>query len=467
LHRNTPSGAQWLTITEVSHLLREKKISPLELTRLCLERIERLNPKLNAFITVTAESALAEARAAEAEICSGRWRGPLHGVPIALKDLFDTAGVRTTAASAVFNDRIPTEDAEVVRRLKAGGAVLLGKLNLHEFAYGGSGVVSSFGPVMNPWSKEHIAGGSSSGSAVAVAAGMCYGALGTDTGGSIRLPAAYCGVVGLKPTYGHVSTRGVIPLSWSCDHVGPITRSVADAALMLQAIAGHDPEDPTSIDSPSQDYSADPSETPPLRIGKPPAHFYEDLDREIETAVTAALSVIGKFGDMREVELPAASETLVLRAEAYAYHLATANTPPDLYQPDTLSRIRSGEKIATSDYIRARRQMEKYRRDVRRLFDCVDVLITPTTPVPPAKIAELLAEMDHLRGKEIHMLRNTRPFNAFGLPTISVPCGFSKMGLPIGMQVTGAPWAERTVIGMARAYERQTNWHAHHPTLDT
>src|SRR5690348_1816924 len=211
----------WLTVAEVSRFLRDKKMSPVELTQTCLKRIEQLNPTLNAFITVTAESALAEARQAESEIQKGGWRGPLHGVPIALKDLFDTAGVRTTAASALFKDRLPADDSEVVRRLKSAGAVFLGKLNMHEFAYGGSGVISFFGPVRNPWSHEHIAGGSSSGSAAAVAEGLCYGALGSDTGGSIRLPAAYCGIVGLKPTYGRVSTRGVVPLSWSCDHVGP------------------------------------------------------------------------------------------------------------------------------------------------------------------------------------------------------------------------------------------------------
>jgi aspartyl-tRNA(Asn)/glutamyl-tRNA(Gln) amidotransferase subunit A len=388
----------------------------------------------------------------------------LHGVPIALKDLFDTAGVRTTAASAVFKDRVPNQDCEVVRRMKSSGAVLLGKLNMHEFAYGGSGAISFFGPTRNPWSREHIAGGSSSGSAAAVAAGMCYGALGSDTGGSIRLPSAYCGIVGLKPTYGRVSTHGVIPLSWSCDHVGPMTRSVRDAAIMLQTIARCDP---ASMNDPVPDYSAALEEPKSLRIGIPREYFYEKLDGEIENAITVALSLIGKVtASIREIDLPAANDTLVLRAEAYAYHLEKIKATPQLYQPDTLRRIRSGAEIAASDYIQARREMEQYRRDIRRLFDSVDLLITPTAPVPPATLAGLLADLDRLRSKEILMLRNTRPFNAFGLPTISIPCGFTKTGLPIGMQITGAPWAEGAVLRLAHAYEEQTEWHTRRPDLE-
>jgi len=457
----------WLTISELSRLLRDRKLSPLELTQACLKRIEQLNPNLHAFITVTADSALAAGREAEAEIQAGRWRGPLHGVPIALKDLFDTAGVRTTAASGLFEERVPKEDSEVVRRLKAAGAVLLGKLNMHEFAYGGSSVVGFYGPVKNPWSYEHIAGGSSSGSAAAVAAGMCYGALGSDTGGSIRLPSAYCGTVGLKPTYGRVSTRGVIPLSWSFDHVGPITRNVNDAAIILQVLAGYDSEDPTSVDMAVPDYGAALHGTRRLRVGVPRVHFYDQLDPEIENAMSAALSLIGKLAaSMKDVNLPAANDTTVLRAEAFAYHSDDVKKNPDLYQPDTLRRIRSGEEISAVDYIQARRQLEQYRRDVRKVFESVDILITPTTPALPSNIAELLADMNNLRSKEILMLRNTRTFNTSGLPTISVPCGFSKAGLPLGMQISGAPWAETNVLRLAEAYEQQTNWNARHPNLD-
>src|SRR5713101_2871475 len=280
-------------IREIAEQFRKGSLSPVELTTDCLARIERLNPKLNAFITVTAESALAAARQAEVEIRRGDWRGPLHGIPLALKDLIDMAGVRTTGASLLFKDRVPAEDAEIVRRLKAAGAVLLGKLNLHEFAYGGSSVISYFGPVRNPWNLDYSPGGSSGGSAAAVAAQLCYGAIGSDTGGSVRQPAGYCGVVGLKPTYGRVSTRGVIPLSWSLDHLGPMTRTVKDAALMLQVIAGYDAQDTTSIDVPVPDYAATiAAGTSSLRLGILRAYFYEALHPEIQAAMEAALSVL-------------------------------------------------------------------------------------------------------------------------------------------------------------------------------
>src|SRR5579864_5623995 len=274
------------TITELAHRIRRREVSPVEITQECLERIERLNPGLNAFITVTAESALAQARLAEGEILRGEWRGPLHGVPVALKDLIDTAGVRTTAASAVYKDRVPDRDAEIVRRLRQAGAVIVGKNNLHEFAYGGSSVVSYFGDVHNPWNVGRIAGGSSGGSAAAVVAGLAYAAIGTDTAGSIREPAALCGCVGLKPTYGRVSSRGVIPLSLSLDHVGPLAVTVEDAAIVLQAIAGYDAADITSADVPVGDYVSGLREgAKSLRVGVPRTHFFEDLDPEVAAAM--------------------------------------------------------------------------------------------------------------------------------------------------------------------------------------
>ena len=461
------SDATWLSLTEASRLIRDKKISSVELTQSCLNRIERLNPKLNAFITVTAESALAQARKTESEIQRSHWRGPLHGVPIALKDLFDTAGVKTTAGSALFKDRVPTQDGEIVRRLKDAGAVLLGKLNMHEFAYGGSSVISYYGPVHNPWSPDHEAGGSSAGSAVAMAAGLCYGSVGSDTGGSIRQPSAYCGTVGLKPTYGRVSTRGVIPLSWLYDHVGPMTRTVEDAAAMLQVLAGYDPEDANSADAPVPDYTQALSQNGPLRVGVPRAYFYEKLHPEIESAMNAALAVIGKLAaSVRDVEMPASNDTTILRAEAYAYHAENVKKNPELYQPETLKRIRAGEDVTTAAYIQARRQVDQYRHTIRKVFETVDLLVTPTTPVPPFTISELLADMDNLRTKEILTLRNTRPFNILGLPSISVPCGFTRAGLPIGLQISGAPWAEGNVLRLAHAYEQQTEWHKKRPKLD-
>ncbi len=464
----------FLSIERASALIRTKKVSPVELTQACLNRIGRLNPQLNAFITVTAESALTEARQAEAEIHKHRWRGALHGIPIALKDLVDTAGVRTTAGSELFKDRIPTEDAEVVRRLKAAGAVFLGKLNMHEFAYGGSSAVSFFGPVRNPWNLAYSPGGSSGGSAAAVAAHLCYGAIGSDTGGSIREPAAYCGIVGLKPTFGCVSTSGAIPLSWSLDHLGPMTRTTVDAALMLQVLAGYDPRDNGSLDTSVPDYAAAMrSATSSLRVGIPRDFFFEGLDPDVQAAMEAALSDLRTLTHVQLDVAPLATSgsydavmdpcIAILQAEAYAYHQDYVAKTPELYQKPTLERILAGTKITTSTYVQSRRQMEQIRRTLSRGFDGVDLLITPTSPIPPFEIADLLSDPTAMRPKEIHMLHNTRPFDMFGAPTISVPCGFTRSGLPIGMQITGALGDEGTVLRLARAYEQATEWHKRQP----
>jgi aspartyl-tRNA(Asn)/glutamyl-tRNA(Gln) amidotransferase subunit A len=474
-HAAQAGQAIQLDLNEASQLLRSKKVSSVELTRECLTRIEQLNPKLNAFITVTTDSALAEAHQAEEEIQRGNWRGPLHGIPIALKDLLDTAGVRTTAGSELFKDRIPTQDAEIVRRLKAAGAVFVGKLNLHEFAYGGSSAISYFAPVRNPWDLDHCPGGSSGGSAAAVAAHLCYGAIGSDTGGSIRQPAGYCGIVGLKPTYGRVSTRGVIPLSWSLDHLGPMTRTVMDAALMLQVIAGYDAQDIASIDVPVPDYAATiAAPTSSLRLGILRHYFYDAVNAEIQSAMDVALSVLKTLTHTQRDIAPLATDrsyssmmdpyVAILRAEAYAYHKEYVSKTPELYQAQTLKRIQAGADITASAYIQARRQMEQVRRSVSQTFDMVDLMITPTTCVPPFAIADL-SDPNTLRDKELLMLRNTRPFNMLGLPTISVPSGFTQANLPIGMQITGPPNGEGTVLRLAQAYEQATEWHKRKPNL--
>jgi aspartyl-tRNA(Asn)/glutamyl-tRNA(Gln) amidotransferase subunit A len=462
-------------LSEASQLVRSKKVSPVELTRECLTLIERLNPKLNAFITITADSAMAEARQAEAEIQHDRWKGPLHGIPIALKDLIDTAGVRTTAGSELFKDRVPAQDAEIVRRLKAAGAVFLGKLNMHEFAYGGSSAISYFGAVHNPWNLAYCPGGSSGGSAAAVAAQLCYAAIGSDTGGSIRQPAAYCGIVGFKPTYGRVSTSGVIPLSWSLDHLGPMTRTVTDATLMLQAIAGYDAQDKASLNIPVPNYTANISATTSsLRLGIPRAYFYEGVHPEIQAATEAALVVLKKLTrDERDIGSLATNDTYasmmdpyvtVLRAEAYAYHKEYVAKSPELYQPQTLKRIQAGADITASALSQARRQLEVIRRSVAQVFEKVDLLITPTACVPPFAIADLL-DPNTLRDKELLMLRNTRPFNMLGLPTVSVPCGFTKDNLPIGLQITGPAGGDETVLRLAYAYEQATEWRKRKPDL--
>jgi aspartyl-tRNA(Asn)/glutamyl-tRNA(Gln) amidotransferase subunit A len=455
------------SIVETSDLLRKGKLSPVELTKNCLAQIEELNPTLNAFITVTAELALTQARAAEAEILRGRWRGPLHGIPLAVKDLIDTAGIRTTAASAVFKDRVPAEDADVVRRLKNAGAVLLGKQNLHECAYGGSSMISYYGEVHNPWDPARIAGGSSGGSAASVAAGLGYGAIGTDTAGSVREPAALCGIVGLKPTYGRVSVRGVIPLSLSLDHMGPIARTVADAAATLQAIAGYDAKDGNSVDAPVPDYLASlRQQWRPPRIGVPRKLFFEDLDPAVASAVEEALGVLSALGgNLSEIEIGVPTDRTLQAAESYANHAEFVARSPELYQPETLRRIRTGEDISAGEVEQRRRELKQIRSEVHKVFEGVDVLVTPTTPVPAAAIEELQQDLDLLRPHELLLLRNTRPVNVWGLPAISIPCGFTTAGLPIGLQIIGPHWKEEGVLRLAYAYEQATNWHKRTPRL--
>ena len=458
-----------VTLKKASEMLRSKATSPVELTQACLKRIANYNSLLNAFVTVTEEQALVAAREAEAEQRRGRWRGPLHGIPIALKDNIDTAAIRTTAASELFRDRIPSEDAEVVRRLKNAGAILLGKTNLHEFAYGGSSSITYFGPVHNPWALDRIPGGSSGGSAAATASGLCFGSLGTDTAGSVRIPACYCGIVGFKPTYGRVSNRGVIPLSWTLDHVGPICRTVEDAALMLGVIAGYDEQDTTTMNVPVPDYSRDLRTHPSkLRLAIARTPYFDDLDPEIAKAVDTAIGVLSRLtAGVSEVTLPPAGflpgdPFSNLRAiEAYAYHAEWITKSPEKYQRVTRDRIiQLSAGVQAADYVQARRQLDRLRREIKNTFSNVDLLITPTMPRPPVPIEEG-ATFDPVP------TRNTAPFDVFGLPTISVPCGFMSAGLPIGLQIIGAPFAESRVLALAHAYEQVTEWHNRHPKLNT
>jgi len=463
-----PSELTQLTLVDAMAMLRRKAVSPVELARAFVARIERLNPALNAFITVIAEQALQQARKAETEIQRGHWRGPLHGIPLALKDLIDTAGIRTTAASAVFKDRIPSEDAEVVRRLKAAGAVLLGKLNMHEFAYGGTSVPSYFGAVHNPWNLDRIAGGSSGGSAAAVAAGLCMGALGSDTAASVRHPAAYCGVVGLKPTYGRVSTRGVIPLSWSLDHIGPLCRSAADTALLLETIAGYDPLEPSSVERPIDRYaSAIGAYTAALRIGLVRRPYFDDLDPDIAAALTASIKdLAGITAEVRDVELPYANMLLTIAsAEAYAFHRPYFTQTPQLYQAMTRQRLEQAAGISAADYVNARREMERLRWNADDVFSSVDLLVTPTTAIAPITIdAGYLDPPLPSDGTPIEF-RNTHMFDVLGLPAISIPCGFTRDGMPIGLQITGPRFGESRVLTLAHAYQQVTDWHTRSPLM--
>jgi aspartyl-tRNA(Asn)/glutamyl-tRNA(Gln) amidotransferase subunit A len=455
-----------LDLTRASQAVQTKEVSPVDLTEACLARIEKLDSRLKAYITVTAESAMEEAHRAEKEIARGEWKGPLHGIPLAVKDLAETAGVRTTAASAVLQHYTPSEDAEVVRRLRQAGAVLLGKLNLHEFAYGGSGVISHFGAARNPWNAGHITGGSSSGSAAAVAAGLCYGAIGTDTAGSIRLPSAFCGIVGLKPSYGLVSTRGIIPLSWTLDHVGPMARTVSDTALILQAIAHYDTHDVYCQKFPPVYYpSAIAEPVSALRLATP-REFWQDADAEIVKAVDVAIGLLAQMtAGVHQISISTDSDRTVVRCEPWVYHQRYLPAHEKEYDPETLRRIRSGSDVPATGYIEKYRELLHQRREILHVFEEADLLLTPTCPVLPPSFAELEQQPAELRNRELLMLRNTRPWNAYGLPAISVPCGFSTSGLPIGLQIVGAPGSEGMVLSLARAFESQTEWHKRRPEI--
>jgi len=427
-----PSDLHWLSIDQAATLIRARKLSPVELTRHCLARIEKLNPSLKAFITVTAEQALADAKRLENE----KPRTALHGIPIALKDLYDTKGVLTTAASKQFATRVPNEDADVVRLLKAAGAVIVGKANMDEFAYNYTAETSAYGTARNPWNTAMSPGGSSGGSAVAVSAGMCFAALGSDTGGSIRQPAAFCGITGFKPTWGRISTRGVLPLAWTLDTVGPMARSAADCAVLHETMAGGRLADATQP-----------------RFGIPRKPFFDSLDPETAALIEAAIK---RFSGAREVPFPAIPASTevpdltrpylhVINAEAYAYHLPMLQKSPENYHPQIRQNIENGKAISAAAYIDARRELDEWRANAAQLFPGVDLLLTPTAPGPAFPLGK--------PGSLIY-LRNTALWNLFGLPSISVPCGRTKAGLPVGLQITGRPGADAAVLAAATRFQR-------------
>jgi len=445
-----------VSLEEAATLLRERRVSPVELTEACLARIQAVEPRLNAFVTVTADLARAEARAAEGEIAAGRYRGPLHGIPVAVKDLFVTKGIRTTAGSRILATWIPEEDATVVRKLRAAGAVLLGKLGLHEFAYGISSVNPHFGDVHNPWDTTKIPGGSSGGSAVAVVAGEAYAALGSDTGGSIRIPAALCGCVGLKPTYGRASLFGAVPLAWSLDHPGPLARTVRDVAIATQAISGYDPRDPISADRAVPDLLAGIERSARgLRVGVPTDHVWEECDAAIARAVRAAIETLARAGaDVREIRWPRAAEyanaaSAILGIEARAYHEGAFPGRAAEYGPLVRARLASQGDVDADTYARSMRLLLEARAGAAdRDLDGVDVLAMPTVPTRAWTIEEA-KEI----GRPSEWTRVTRIFDLTGQPAISVPCGTDPDGLPVGLQFAGRMWDEATVLRAARAYE--------------
>ncbi len=466
-----PPALPFPTIAQASRAIRDQQISPLELTQICLQRIEAINPTVNAFITLTAESALAKAHAATEEIARGNYRGPLHGIPLAIKDLYDVRGAPTTAGSLLLKDNVAQEDAFAVSQLRAAGAIFLGKLNMHEWALGVTGVNPHFGPSRNPWNTDYITGGSSSGSGAALAAGLCYGSLGSDTGGSIRIPASLCGVVGLKPTYGRISVRGVIPLAWSLDHAGPMGRCVDDVEALFRIIDRYDADDPYSTRNselgirneelgtlhPHGGASQSAFRIPnfQLRLGIPDDYFFTDLHPDTEKAIRSAIKTLGELGfQLIDVALPGfevseKASAKILLAEAAAYHQEHVEKHADQIGEDVLTRFRWGLEVTGVEYALARRTQVEWQHQLAQLFETIDALVLPATPFPATPIDD----SDPLALSKGNLTRFTRMFNLTGHPAIVLPCGRTKDGLPIGLQIVAAHWQEGKIMHMAKMYE--------------
>lgn len=450
------------TLAALAESLRERRLSPVDVVEALLERIEA--DETNAFITVTGEQALETAARAEREIMSGEYRGPLHGVPIGLKDLIFTKSIRTTMGSAFFEDYVPDYSATVALKLEAAGTILIGKTNTHEFAYGPTGDRSHFGPTRNPHDLQKITGGSSGGSGAAVATGLCYGALGSDTGGSIRIPAALCGTVGMKPTFGRVSKHGVFPLARTLDHVGPLTRTARDNALLLNALAGYDPQDPYSAGRPAEDFTRDLERS--VRggvIGIPKSFYFEHIEEEVEARVREAVEVFRELGaEVREVEIPNLWDTLkaqrlTLAAEAYAIHEERLKAAPEKFDEEGRERLVDGEPLKAYRYANAQQRRIKSLDEFDRALDGVDVLLTPATPIAATEIDQREVSIGGYEERVRSALtRLTGPTNLTGHPSLSVPCGPTAAGLPVGLQLIGRRFDEATVYRYGHAYERAT-----------
>ncbi len=451
-----------LSLADLAAALRERRLSPVEVVNTLLERIESEDAKLNAFITVLPERAREEAARAEKEMLAGEYRGPLHGVPVGVKDLICTEGVRTTMGSAFFEDYVPDHSATVVSKLEEAGAILIGKTNTHEFAYGPTGDSSHFGPTRNPHDPGRIPGGSSGGSGAAVAAGLCYAALGSDTAASIRVPAALCGVVGMKPTFGRVSKSGAFPLAWTLDHVGPLSHTVEDNALLLNVLAGYDAQDPYSVDRPAEDFTRDLQRR--VRggvVGMPTSHYFEHAEDEVKRRVREAVEVFRSLGaEVREVEIPHLPETLkaqriILAVEAYAIHKERLENEPERFGDEISSRLRDAEHLKAHRYAKAQ-QVTKRRslEEFGRILEEVDVLLTPTVPIAATEIGQREIKIDdHEELVFSALTRLTGPTNLNGLPSLSVPCGLTRSGLPVGLQIIGRSFDEATVYRYGHAYE--------------
>jgi aspartyl-tRNA(Asn)/glutamyl-tRNA(Gln) amidotransferase subunit A len=459
----------YLTIGEAAAGLRKKDFSASELTRACLERIAAIDGKLHSFITVTGEPALQQAAQADKELSQSQDRGILHGIPVALKDLYATKNIRTTCHSAVLENWLPDHDAAAAAKLAKAGTVLLGKLGMHEFAFGGPSVDAPFPAVRNPWNPAHIPGGSSSGSGAALAAGLCYGALGSDTGGSIRTPASHCAVVGIKPTFGRVSRFGVIPLSWSLDHAGPMARSVGDCAILLQALAGYDPRDPASADVAVASFQERmKSGIKGLRIGVPRKNWFDEnlgIHPHSEAVFNESLKVLESLGativdiDGKPFSLARKANQTILISEAYTYHEKTCQETPEKFGSSVRRRILEGAFISAADYITAQRTRAALNDQIRANFDQVAVFAVPGAAHPPEAFEGMDPNEQNMRPSF------TNPFNLTGLPAISVPGGFTDANLPAGLQIVAQPFEEATCFRVAYAYEQATEWHKQRPAL--
>jgi len=461
-----------VTILEAAQALRLRTVSSAELTEAALLRIQQLNPKLNAILTVMAENGRAQAKAADEELARGADRGPLHGIPIAVKDVFETRGVRTTCGSVVFMHHVPERDAAVVENLAAAGAVLVGKAGMHELAYGITSNNPHFGTIRNPWDVERIPGGSSGGSGSAVAAEMVFMAMGSDTGGSIRIPAAFCGTVGLKPTTGRVSRHGVMPLDFSLDHMGPLTRSVRDAAVTLAAIAGHDPRDETSSKEAVGSYlPQDACSIRGVRIGLPQNFYLERLDPDVDVAVRRMAATAESLGArvipvrVPDIEALNAVGRVILLAEASALmEKYTGNR--DQFGSDVLALFDQGRLLPATDYVNAQRLRRMMQREFARLWSRIDCLFTPTTPMAAPRIGEKTAALgDFTEDVRLAATRLVRGINVLGLPALSMPCGLDRRGLPIGLQIVGRPFDEALVLQVAAALEDATDFHKSAPKI--
>ncbi len=461
------------TISELSGLYESGAVSPVEVVEETVRRIKRLDPALNSFVTVAEEHALERARQAAADISAGRKRGPLHGIPYAAKDLLDTRGIRTTVGSKIMADNVPDRDAAVIEKLDLAGAILIGKTGLHEWAYGITSTNPHFGPVRNPWDPERIPGGSSGGSASALAAGLCAFSLGSDTGGSIRIPAAFCGIAGLKPTFGRISRRGAFPLGHSLDTLGPFGLCVQDTLLAYLAMAGHDPRDPASskqaVDAPAL------GREPRLEgtvIGVPRGFYFEGLAPDVESAMSAALRVFEELGaNLREVELPGVElanslHRLILLAEATSVHRSRLVRRRADFGEDVRLLLDQGRFVLATDYLDAQRARREFCRSCETALSEVDALVAPAIPIPTARVGELEIEVDgQIENVRLATTRNIRALNLTGLPVLSVPCGFHRDGMPIGLQIVGRRYREDRILSIGHAYEQATTWHTQLPAM--